>query len=138
MKSSYKPNSSGWYYLTSIICLPLSNLWSDWLKNVTPRDLPGAYPPRPPHQNFYSVAQLFAALHYNNHCNPRFKTYLYYNFSEPLSITFSSTRINLSVVKFYYVERFILHNLTFALTYLHASKSKLYPFFFYSFQIPQP
>ncbi len=119
--------------LTSIICLPLSNLWSDWLKNVTSRDLSGACPPRPPHQNFCSVAQLFAALHYNNHSNPRFKTYLYYNFSEPLSIAFSSTRIGLSVVKFCCVERFILHNLAFALTHLHALKSKLYPFFFLFF-----
>src|SRR6266498_533237 len=83
--------------LTSIICLPLQNLCSDWLKKVLPRDLPGACPRCPPHQNFCPVAQLFAALHYNN-------------FSEPLSITFSSTRIDLSVVTYYYVECLVLRS----------------------------
>ena len=60
------------------------------------------------------MAQLFAALHYNNRYNPYSITCSYYNLSRALSIIFSSTRIDLSVIKFYCVKRFILHNLAFA------------------------
>src|SRR6266498_5557151 len=62
------------------------------------------------YNTIYKPCYIFAALHYNNHYNPHFIIQLDYNSGEPLSITVYPTRINLSIITYYYVKYLILRS----------------------------